>query len=575
MNNQHFVSKAFRVFAFNSILSSVGVVLGTFVDAVILGNVLGETGLSALAVAMPVYMIYNLLAFAFGIGGSLAVSEAIGNNDEEQIKYWFFQTLGFTLVSGILLAILGFLFSDPLITLMGGAGVDGASNYLDPVFVAAPVFIMAPVLSLLIRSDADPLLSTIGITISVIVNLLLDIIFVIFLEWGLAGAAYAMVIGQVSAILVYGAHFIKKNCRLKFSRFLVQVQDAINLFKNGFGVASVYVYQGLLLVVINQLLSNQAGAAGLAIYSILFNVSLFAYAVFDGVSLALAPLIGTFVGEKDSQGVNETMQLAIKTTLALSLFCGLGLFFLAGPIGHLFGVEADLDLVITTIRISSLSVIQASLNCVMAAFYQTIKRNRLASVLFLFRGLLLPVVFSLIFIPVFGVTGTAMAMVAAETLTSLILLFTAIRLKNKHHFDSLLLYEKPVVELENIYETQLSKDLSKLPKMADEIGEFCDRHEIDMKTAYYINLTIEELSANIIQFGFADGKEHYISIKIALFEEDIYIRLRDDSMTYNPFEALDQPDEAMDYLGVSIIRKKAKDFAYNRTLVFNNLLIIL
>jgi anti-sigma regulatory factor (Ser/Thr protein kinase) len=92
---------------------------------------------------------------------------------------------------------------------------------------------------------------------------------------------------------------------------------------------------------------------------------------------------------------------------------------------------------------------------------------------------------------------------------------------------------------------------------------------------YYINLTIEELASNIISFGFNDGKLHYICIKIVLIEKDIYIRMRDDSISYNPFEELKDLDNEMDYLGVSIIRAKAKSFAYNRTLAFNNLLIIL
>jgi hypothetical protein len=108
-----------------------------------------------------------------------------------------------------------------------------------------------------------------------------------------------------------------------------------------------------------------------------------------------------------------------------------------------------------------------------------------------------------------------------------------------------------------------------------EIEAFCERLDIDSRNAYFINLTIEELATNIINFGFSDGKPHYIHIKIALFEEDIYIRLRDDSTSYNPFEEPEKPDEGLDYLGVSIVRKKAKSFAYNRTLVFNNLLIIL
>jgi putative MATE family efflux protein len=573
MNNQHFINKAFRVFAFNSILSSAGVVMGTFIDAVILGNVLGQAGLSALAVAMPVYMVYNLIAFAFGIGGSLAVSEAIGNDDGKQIEEWFSKTMAFSLITGLLMAILACIFQEAFIALLGGRGVDGASAYLMPVFVTAPFFILAPVLSLMIRSDANPLLSTIGITVSVLVNLILDLLFVVVLDWGIAGAAYAMVMGQVCALLVYGFHFMKKHCRLKLRRFSFKFSDVGLLFQNGFGVASVYVYQGLLLIVINQLLSHQSGSEGLAIYNVFFNVSLFAYAVFDGVSLALAPLIGTFSGEKDQAGVYETMRLALVTAIALSLICGLVLFFFGKPIASLFGLESEA--LIRSFKIFSLAVVPTCINCVMATFYQTIKRNRLAAAIFLLRGLALPVIFAAIFIPLYGVPGTAVAMLAAEMLTLVILLALAAMIRKRKGYDNLLLYEKPVYEKDAIYENQLTTDLTKLSMMADEISEFCERHEIDMKTTYYINLTIEELAANIIKFGFADGKAHYISVKIAVFQEDIYIRLRDDSMTYNPFEEPDHPDEAMDYLGVSIIRQKAKDFAYNRTLVFNNLLIIL
>lgn len=575
MNNQHFVNKAFRIFVINSILSSAGVVLGTFVDAIILGNAFGTIGLSVLAVSMPVYAVYNLFGYAFGVGGSLKVSESIGAEDKDGIRSYFTVAMFFAVAVGVIIAVMGSLFLPTIISLTGGAGIATASDYMWPIVLAAPIFILAPVMSLLIRSDADPFLSTLGITVSVVVNLVLDLVFIFGLNMGVFGGALAMIIGQSSAIIIYSQHFFKKHNHLKLCQTSLSPKAGYQLFQGGFGIASAFIYQGITLIVINNLLSVTAEVGGLAVYNILFNVSLFAYAIFDGISLALAPLVATFAGEKDTEGVYNTMRLSLKTAVLLSALCALFLLILAEPIAAMFGVAENLPLVAQTIRIFAFGVVQTCFNCVMAHFYQTIKRPTLAGLIYFMRGLLLLIVFSAGFIPAFGVRGTALAIVAAETATMVILLFAALVIKKQGGYRNLLLFKEPIIAKDKLYETTLSSDIKELENCVVEIEAFCERLDIDSKNAYFINLTIEELATNIINFGFNDGKPHYIHIKIALFDDDIYIRLRDDSTSYNPFEESEKPDEALDYLGVSIVRKKAKSFAYNRTLVFNNLLIIL
>lgn len=575
MNNQHFVNKAFRVFVINSILSSAGVFMGTFVDAIILGNAFGESGLSVLAVSMPVYMIYNLLGFAFGVGGSLKVSECIGAEDTKGVCGYFTQTVVFSVVASMVIAVLGLLFLPEIIHLTGGSGLAAAADYMRPIILTAPVFVLAPVLSLLIRSDADPSLSTLGISVSVVVNLVLDLVFIFGLNMGIYGAALAMVFGQLSAVMVYLLHFQKKNNHLKLQSVTFSPKAAARLFRGGFGIASSYVYLGITLIVINNILNATVGIGGLAIYNILFNITLFAYAVFDGVSLALTPLVATFTGEKDTEGVYNTMKLSLKTALILGTFCTVVLLLFAKPIASLFGLTEDLPLVVQTIRIFAIAVIPSCFNCVMASFYQTIKQQSFAEVIYLLRGFVLLLFFSAWFIPVFGVSGAALAIVAAETITTVFLLIAALILKKKGDYRNILLFNEPIIRKDSLYETTLSADIKELQTCVAEVEAFCERLDIDTRNAYFINLTIEELAANIINFGFNDGKPHYINIKIVLFDEDIYIRMRDDSTSYNPFEASEKPDEDLDFLGVSIVRKKAKAFAYNRTLVFNNLLIIL
>ncbi len=576
MNNKYFIRKAFRIFVINSILSSLGVVLGTFVDAVILGNAFGESGLSVLAVALPVYMVYNLFSFAFGVGGSVKVAEALGSEDKAKANVHFTNTVMFSSAAGLLIAAFSTIFLGSIVSAFGGGNLGSyVYDYMRLIVLAAPAFVLAPVLSLMIRSDADPLLSTIGISLSMIVNLVLDLVFIFMFNMGMFGASLAMVLGQLSAIIVYTLHFFKKSNHLRLVPFKPKLIEGALIFKSGFGIASAYIYQSISLIIFNNILLSVSGNSGLAIYNILFNVSLFAYAVFDGISLAISPLIGTFLGEKDTKVIYMTSELAFKTSLLLSLFVSLIVFFGAELIVSTFGLTGDLSVAASTIRLYSFSIILSCLNCVFASYFQTTKRFKLAGTVYIMRGFILLITFSLPLTMFFGVQGIATAMILTEAVTLAGIITAAFIIRKKEGCNNLLLLTEPVIENDCVYETALSSDLSGLQRCVAEIEDFCETHNVDKKNAYYINLTIEELAANIISYGFNDQKKHYINIRIALFDKDIYIRLRDDATTYNPFDEIDKTDAELDFLGVSMIRKKAKAFDYNRTLVFNNLLIIL
>ncbi len=118
-------------------------------------------------------------------------------------------------------------------------------------------------------------------------------------------------------------------------------------------------------------------------------------------------------------------------------------------------------------------------------------------------------------------------------------------------------------------------DFTTLPQIMSGVEEFCDKNEIDPRSAYSIQLSIEELCVNIIRFGFKEDKNHSIYIKLAKYDGEIFLRIRDDARDYNPFEDEGEDGDGMDYIGVELIKSRAKSFIYQRRLVFNNLLIIL
>lgn len=570
LNNRYFAGRAFRVFAANSILASLGVTVGTTVDAVIIGNALGQTGLAALNVAIPIYMLYNLISFAIGIGGATLVSVAAGEEKPAEAQKQFSLSLFWGVFLGLLITLAGVFFSDSAVSLLGGGAM--SREYIMPILYTAPLFIVAPILNLMLRSDADPALSTLGIAASVVVNLVLDIVFVYLMDWGMRGAAAAMIAGQLSALAVYLLHFSKKDITLRLKVRLNELKGLLRLWRGGISTASSYAYMCVYILVFNNLLARAAGDAGIAVFSVLFNVSLFAYAVFDGISLALPTLIGTFKGEKDTAGISLTMKNALLTSAAAGTLVAVLILLFPEGLMSLFGIKQAPGAL--TLRYYAPSALFACINSLFAAYFQAVGRSGLSACITLMRGFLFILIIGPFLIASDWVRGLGAVFTAAEVLCFIIWLIAAYIIKRKNGFKTLLLFEHINVSPEDVYEATISKSLDELPVIVQSIEDFCERHGISSQKAYCINLTVEELAANIIQFGFTDRRAHYISIKLTHYRGETSVRLRDDATGYNPFEK-GEGNDGLDFLGVEMIRKIAKSFYYRRSLIFNNLLIIL
>lgn len=183
------------------------------------------------------------------------MSVSLGAEDKEEANVYFTQAVLLSLAAGAVIALLGTLFLPVIIRLLGGSGLDAAADYMRPVILAAPVFIIAPVLSLLIRSDADPFLSTLGVTVSSSLNIALDFVFIVVMRLGMFGASLAVVLAQLSAVVIFSLYFFKKQNHLKLRFRSFHTKNVPALLQGGVGIASSYVYQFFALIVINNILS--------------------------------------------------------------------------------------------------------------------------------------------------------------------------------------------------------------------------------------------------------------------------------------------------------------------------------
>ena len=406
-----------------TILMNLTTAIGSVADTIIIGNYLDDSALSVVTFATPIYMIINTFAALFAVGGCIAMSIDSGKGERESSSRSFSQSIELLAVTGILLLLSGLFFS-PTITHWLGAEEDvfeSVRQYAQIILLGAPVFMLNIGLAFFVRNDGRPKLSTIGMFTSIIVDIILNFVFVGYLNMGVAGAAYSTVIGQLVSVVMVGTHFFSSKNTLRF-KFTLD-GTVWRVVHNGASSALHFVYQFVTILIINHFMSNLAGTDGVVVYSVIFNLSTVSLSVFEGISQTIQPMISNYFGEKSYRNIKETLSYAI---VAVFLICGgvtlfLELFPKIVPI--CFNIDDPLLIAksVDAVRIFATSMIVMTLNVVIGYYLQSTERNVMSMVIISLRCFALFLGATFILGKLFRMNGVWAAYTVTEVLTLFII----------------------------------------------------------------------------------------------------------------------------------------------------------
>ena len=222
-----------------TILMNLTTAIGSMADTVIIGHYLDDLSLSVVTFATPIYMVINILAALFAVGGCITMGIDAGEGNKAGANKAFSIAIEMLVILSAILFAAGLFFSGTVAGWLG-AGEDVfelVRIYSRIILMGAPAFALNTAFAFFIRSDGRPNLSMIGMFVSIISDLILNVVFVGYLDMGVSGAAYSTVLGSVLSILVMSVHFFSKKNTLKFSfvlngRFFV-TDSASFCFENG------------------------------------------------------------------------------------------------------------------------------------------------------------------------------------------------------------------------------------------------------------------------------------------------------------------------------------------------------
>ena len=337
-------------FAVPSVISMLVSALYNIVDQIFIGNGIGINGNAATNVAFPLSTLCTSLALLFGIGGAANFNLCMGAGEHKKAGKYVGNAIFLLLSSGVLLCVLVRIFLQPLMLLFG-ATEDTLAYSLEYTGITSfgfPFLILSTGGSALIRADGSPKFSMACMLSGAVINTIFDPLFIFGFQMGMAGAAWATVLGQIISgcmVLWYLLHF--RSVRLEKQYFLPKPRCCLRVAALGTSNCFNQIAMMVVQVVMNNTmtfygaLSVYGQEIPLACSGIINKVNMIFFSLVIGISQGLQPITSFNYGAKKYGRVWSSYRLAVTAGTAISMVSFLCFQLFPRQIISLFGSGSE------------------------------------------------------------------------------------------------------------------------------------------------------------------------------------------------------------------------------------------
>ena len=399
--------------------------LNMIVDTIFVGQWIGVLAIAAITVVLPIAFLISSIGMGIGIGGSSIISRALGANNPEKAFLTFGNQICLTVILAILFVVLGSVFSVPILNLFGAKGeiLPIASEYFGVIIYGVPFLAFAMMGNPTIRAEGKPKFAMYAMMVPSILNILLDILFIKYFNWGMYGAGLATSISYASCGLYILYFFLSSKSELQIipKNFKLDFKIVQEIAKLG-GVS--IVRQGaisILMIVLNYSLYTYGGEISIAVFGIINRVMMFALSPVLGVSQGFLPVAGFNIGAKKNDRVKETIKKSIYFGSILGTLIFIGIVIFKEQIIWIFTNDATLlektpDAMLVVFLVTPIVTMQL----IGSAYFQAAGKAMPALLLTLLKQgiFLIPLAY---FLPIYyGIDGVWWSFPIADTLATII-----------------------------------------------------------------------------------------------------------------------------------------------------------
>jgi putative MATE family efflux protein len=354
---------------------------------------IGYEAIAALTISFPYQILFYAIGGGTGIGISALVSRRFGEKNVDATNRVAGQIFFLSAFWGLLFMLVAVFFADSLLPLMGATPdiLDYSRTYFTITSYGAPLIILALVMSSLIRGSGDAVKPMVIMISGTVVNIILDpfLIFGIgpFPEMGVSGAAWGTFIAQACAAGLGLFYFFanKTAYHIKFSHIVPNWPIIKDIYRVGAPTSIFQFAESIIFFLLNTIISA-FGSVPLAALGIVMRISDFAYMPIMGVSHGLLPIIGYCFGAGNFKRLWEALKKATLYITILLLGITILIEIFAPQLIGIFTQEPELlDISVTAMRISMISMVLIGFNVLVTTTLQGLSKGITALVLSLIK----------------------------------------------------------------------------------------------------------------------------------------------------------------------------------------------
>lgn len=400
------ITKLLFKFSIPCILALLITSLYNIVDQIFIGHGtsegLGAVGNAATSIVFPLTLVAVAFAGTFGDGTAAFLSICQGRKDTKSTHRAVGNSALITLLISIVLVALGFVFADQILGLFGASGDNllYARQYFFIILSFFPIYMLGYMLNSVIRADGAPTFAMIATVAGALTNIILDPIFIFAFGWGIQGAAWATITGQIVTLILSIIYLTRtKTFRLQLASFKLENQILMSVAKLGVSTFITQLSIVIISMVCNKMLAiygaNSVYGANdpLAIIGICMKVFTIVLSIAMGIIIGAQPILGFNIGAGQTDRVRETFRKCMTATVVVGLIATLIFELAPSAIINIFGSNSEqpelyMEFAVLTFRIFLMLITLTCSIKVISIFFQAVGEPLKAAIVSLARDII-------------------------------------------------------------------------------------------------------------------------------------------------------------------------------------------
>lgn len=430
--------KRFFGFVSPSVIMLLVIGLYSVVDSIFIANCVNTHALAALNIVYPVFGFIWGVSVMLAAGSSALVAIKMGQGKALEANQKFTLIYIVAAIIALIMILPAFLFIDELLLFLGASDVlwDYCRTYGLILIFAMPAGFIGVLFEFFIRVDGKPGFTLALYMVSGAIHIVLDVLFLVYLDWGIEGAAWATFAGMYSTVIMGACYFIFRDTKLKFVKTKIDWAYIGHSMLNGSSEMISESSVGIMVFFFNYIMMSLAGETGVAALTIVLEILYFMVSVYLGYVTGVAPLISYYYGAGGYEKVNCFLRYSKNFILFSSILISAVCLFFAPVLSGVFVPAGSqvYDMATTGIRFMTIGFLFTGINIFASGFFTAYGNGKISALISLSRGLVLVIVLGFLLSYLFGINGVWLALVMTDIVTVVLSLAMFQRYREKYHY---------------------------------------------------------------------------------------------------------------------------------------------